>query len=201
MRDQVDIGATTALALNAELIGGVMMKPLLRLLGLLTIMAIAACSQTGKDAAPQAPTVMTTITDPATGQPVIAGPVLTGTAPRTPGKTLAIGASAAQAVASLDTTDSAVKARAAVPKAGGQRLGSTVASLGDPSQAGFWMKTPLVQSETDGRVINPVNGRSANLRLIPLGGPASAGSQVSLPALQMLGVSLTDLPTLDVYSG
>lgn len=177
------------------------MKPLLRLLGLVMIMAISACTQAGKDAATQAPPVMTTITDPATGQPVIAGPVLTGTAPRTPGKTLAIGASAAQDVANLDTTNSTEKAQAAAPRAGGQRLGTTVASLGDPSQAGFWVKTPLVRSETSGRVVNPANGKSANVRLIPLGGPASGGSQVSLPALQMLGVSLTDLPTLEVYSG
>ena len=30
---------------------------------------------------------------------------------------------------------------------------------------------------------------------------ASGGSQVSLPALQLIGVSLTDLPTLEVYEG
>ncbi len=81
-----------------------------------------------------------------------------------------------------------------------RRLGTTVASLGDPSQPGFWVKTPLVQSETDGRIVNPANGKSAKVRLIPLGG-AGGGSQVSLPALQLIGVSLTDLPTLEIYSG
>ena len=74
------------------------------------------------------------------------------------------------------------------------------ASLGDPSQPGFWVKTPLVQSETDGRIVNPANGKSAKVRLIPLGG-AGGGSQVSLPALQLIGVSLTDLPLIEVYSG
>ncbi|MTH64334.1 hypothetical protein [Paracoccus shanxieyensis] len=181
-----------------------MTKPF-RLLGLLAVLAIAACSQTGsKDSASGSAPVMPTMTDPATGQPVIAGPVLTGTAPRTPGKSVSastIGVSAAQSVANLDTTSSAERAQAAAPVAGGQRLGTTVASLGDPSQAGFWMKTPLVSSEIAGRVVNPATGKSANLRLIPLGGPASGGSQVSLPALQLLGVSLTDLPTLEVYSG
>ena len=44
------------------------------------------------------------------------------------------------------------------------------------------------------------NGKSAKVRLIPLGG-AGGGSQVSLPALQLIGVSLTDLPTIEVYSG
>ena len=42
-------------------------------------------------------------------------------------------------------------------------------------------------------------GKSANVDLIPLGGPASGGSQVSLPALQALGASLTDLPTIEVW--
>ncbi|SMO33932.1 hypothetical protein [Paracoccus laeviglucosivorans] len=171
-----------------------------RFLGALALLAMAACNQTGTNSATQSAPK----TDPATGQPVIAGPDLTGTAPRTPGKVVSastIGASAAQTVANLDTTTRTEKAEAAAPKTGGQRLGTTVASLGDPSQAGFWMKTPLVQSETNGRIVNPATGKSANVQLIPLGGPASGGSQVSLPALQMLGVSLTDLPTLEVYSG
>ncbi|WP_309545810.1 hypothetical protein [Paracoccus thiocyanatus] len=56
-----------------------------------------------------------------------------------------------------------------------------------------------MQSEADGRVVNPANGRSAKVRLIPLAGPASAGSQVSLPALQLIGVSLTDLAGIEVY--
>ena len=80
-------------------------------------------------------------------------------------------------------------------------VGSTVASLGDPSQPGFWVKTPLVQSDTNGRIVNPANGKSAKVRLIPLGGAAGGGSQVSLPALQLIGVSLTDLPTVEVYAG
>ena len=85
---------------------------------------------------------------------------------------------------------------AAPPVTAERRLGTTVASLGDPSQPGFWVKTPLVQSETDGRIVNPANGKSAKVRLIPLGG-AGGGSQVSLPALQLIGVSLTDLPLIE----
>ena len=42
---------------------------------------------------------------------------------------------------------------------------------------------------------------SVSARLIPLGGAAGGGSQVSLPALQLIGVSLTDLPTVEVYAG
>lgn len=100
----------------------------------------------------------------------------------------------------LDTTTAEQKAAAAEKPASGEtKLGSTVASLGNPSEGGFWIKTPLVKSPGIGRIENPANGKSAKVDLIPLDGPASAGSQVSLPALQLLGVSLTDLPSLDVY--
>lgn len=108
----------------------------------------------------------------------------------------------ARTVAELDTTTAKQKAAAAKPGASGEKkLGDTVASLGDPTDPGFWIKTPLVKAEADGRIVNPANGKSARVRLLPLAGPASAGSQVSLPALRLLGVSLTDLPTLEVYSG
>lgn len=180
-----------------------MTVPLLRCLSLLSLVALAACATTPKTPKEQAP-VMETMTDPATGAPVISGPVLTGTAPRTPGKTSgtsSIGEPAAQSAAVLNTTTQAERAVAAAPPASAERrLGTTVASLGDPSQPGFWVKTPLVKSETDGRVVNPANGKSAKVRLIPMGG-AGGGSQVSLPALQLIGVSLTDLPTLELYSG
>lgn len=182
-----------------------MTMPLLRRLSLLSLMALAACATPPKATDERAP-VMQTMTDPATGAPVIAGPVLTGTAPRTPGKTTStssVGVPAGQSAAVLNTTTRAERAEAAAAPAAagaGRRLGTTVASLGDPSQPGFWVKTPLVQSETDGRIVNPANGKSAKVRLIPLGG-AGGGSQVSLPALQLIGVSLTDLPTLELYSG
>ena len=183
-----------------------MTAPILRSLCTLSILALAACSTTAKAPQPppgQAP-VLETMTDPATGAPVIAGPVLKGTAPRTPGKTAttsSIGVPAAQSAAALNTTTGTERAAAAAPPATGERrLGTTVASLGDPSQPGFWVKTPLVQSETDGRIVNPANGKSAKVRLLPLGS-AGGGSQVSLPALQLIGVSLTDLPLIEVYSG
>lgn len=181
-----------------------MTKSFLRIAAMLTVLALAACAPK-QDAATGQTAMMPTMTDPATGQPVISGPVLTGTAPRTPGKSTSastIGVSAAQTVAQLDRSSGTERVRAAAAPSGGEiRLGSTVASLGDPSQPGFWVKTPLVIAEAPGRVVNPATGKSAKVRLIPLGGPASAGSQVSLPTLQMLGISLTDLPTLEVYQG
>lgn len=102
--------------------------------------------------------------------------------------------------AQLDTTTPEQRAAAARPaEAAETKLGSTIASLGNPSEGGFWIKTPLVRQRGIGRIVDPATGKSAKVDLIPLDGPASGGSQVSLPALQLLGVSLTDLPTLEVY--
>ncbi|MBU3029403.1 hypothetical protein KNW02_04605 [Paracoccus sp. XHP0099] len=109
-------------------------------------------------------------------------------------------AAAKATAAQLDTTTAAQKTAAAeAPAAVETKLGTTVASLGDPTEGGFWIKTPLVKTRGIGRIVNPVNGKSAKVDLIPLDGPAGGGSQVSLPALQLIGVSLTDLPTIEVY--
>ena len=102
--------------------------------------------------------------------------------------------------AQLDTTTPEQRAAAARPaEAAETRLGTTIASLGNPSEGGFWIKTPLVKERGLGRIVDPSTGKSAKVDLIPLDGPESGGSQVSLPALQLLGVSLTDLPTIEVY--
>lgn len=103
--------------------------------------------------------------------------------------------------AQLDTTTPQQRAAAAQAPASTSaetRLGTTVGSLGNPSEGGFWIKTPLVQARAQGRIVNPATGKSAQVELIPLTG-GGTGSQVSLPALQLLGVPLTDLPTLEVY--
>ncbi|AUH34504.1 hypothetical protein [Paracoccus tegillarcae] len=102
--------------------------------------------------------------------------------------------------AQLDTTTAAQKVAAAAPAAKAEtKLGTTIASLGDVAEPGFWIKTPLVKSRGIGRIVNPANGKSSKVDLIPLDGPASGGSQLSLPALQLLGISLTDLPEIEVY--
>lgn len=115
---------------------------------------------------------------------------------RAPAPRAAARASAEQ----LDTTTSEQKAAAAkAPEVAETKLGTTIASLGDPTEGGFWIKTPLVKSRGIGRIVNPANGKSAKVDLIPLDGSEGGGSQVSLPALQLIGVSLTDLPTIEVY--
>lgn len=172
-----------------------MTTPILRLLGALMLLALAACTPADKTSQ----TAPRTIGSDGGAEGGAAG----GTAPVTPGKTLTTAARpspTARTAAQFDTTTPAQRAAAAAqPATSERRLGTTIASLGDPSQPGFWIKTPLVKSETDGRIVNPANGKSAKVRLIPLDGPASGGSQVSLPALQLIGVSLTDLPAIEVY--
>ncbi len=153
-----------------------------RLTLILPFVVVAACDQIGM------------------GRQVAPPPKPTVAAAPAPGS-ITLGRPAGRTAAQLDTTTPADKAAAAAPVAASRKLGTTVASLGDATQAGFWIKTPLAKAAGKGRIVNPANGRSANVDLIPLGGPASAGSQVSLPALQMLGISLTDLPEIEVWAG
>ncbi|PLS20299.1 hypothetical protein [Neptunicoccus cionae] len=80
-----------------------------------------------------------------------------------------------------------------------QDKGTTVASLGLLERDGFWLRTPLVTSEADGRVVLEPSGASVNVRLLPSGGEAGAGSQLSIAAMQVLGVPITDLVTVRVF--
>ncbi|MDO5641809.1 MAG: hypothetical protein Q4G26_05395, partial [Paracoccus sp. (in: a-proteobacteria)] len=116
-------------------------------------------------------------------------------APRPPAAGLQGGG---QTVAQLDRSTPAERAAAtAAPAATGGKLGDTIASLGNATEPGFWIKTPLVTSAAKGRVVNPATGKSVNLDLQPLGG--GGGSQLSLAAMQALGVGLTDLPKVEVW--
>lgn len=80
-----------------------------------------------------------------------------------------------------------------------QDRGTTVASLGLLERDGFWLRTPLVSSEADGRVVLEPSGASVNLRLLPSGGESGSGSQLSIAAMQVLGVPITDLVTVRVF--
>lgn len=82
---------------------------------------------------------------------------------------------------------------AAVP--GG--LGTTVAALGDPTQPGLWLRTPLVTAERPGVV--RYGGQAVAVTLIPLPDAApGAGSQLSLQAMRALGAPLTELVEVGV---
>ena len=99
----------------------------------------------------------------------------------------------------LDTTTAAEREAATrAPTSAGSALGTTVVSLGSAAEPGLWLKTPLVKPEQPGRVTNPATGKSAAVTLIPLEGPSTAGSRMSLPALRLIGASLTDLTTVEV---
>lgn len=109
---------------------------------------------------------------------------------------------AARTVEALDTTTAEQRAAAvAPPQTPNKDLGTTIVSLGSPTEPGLWLKTPLVQAEAQGRVTNPANGKSSVVTLIPLEGPATAGSRMSLPALRLIEASLTDLTEVKVSLG
>lgn len=109
----------------------------------------------------------------------------------------------ASSVDDFDLTTEAERQQAAAPApiGGETSLGTTVASLGDPASQGFWLETPLVDAETEGRVVYPETGRSASVTLRPIPGEPGAGSRISLAAMRLIEAPLTDLPTLQVYAG
>ncbi len=104
----------------------------------------------------------------------------------------------AQTAGTLDTASDAERAEAAAA-GGGAVLGRTIAALGDVAEPGFWLKTPLVKARTTGKVEYPRTGLSAQVDLFPLDGPPTAGSQISLSAMRLIGAPLTGLPELVVY--
>ena len=86
-----------------------------------------------------------------------------------------------------------------VPEVSVGTLGRTVASLGNAAEPGMWLKTPLVGATRMGRVHFPATGNSVAVTLIPIEGPDTAGSRLSLSAMQALGAPLTDLVEVDVF--
>lgn len=79
----------------------------------------------------------------------------------------------------------------------GGGLGTTVAALGDPTQPGLWLRTPLVAAERPGIV--RYGGQAVAVTLLPLPDAApGAGSQLSLQAMRALGAPLTELVEIGV---
>ncbi|PYE85393.1 D-galactarate dehydratase [Pseudoroseicyclus aestuarii] len=142
-------------------------------------LALGACAQVEQASAP-APAAPAPASDAA---PAASAPAITaGTAEQ------------------FDTTSAEDRAAATqAPAEGAQRLGTTVASLGAPTEPGIWLETPLVSAVTPGRV-EAAGGASVNLELRPSGGSAGSGSQISLAALRLLELPLTSLPELTVFS-
>ncbi|WP_246162325.1 hypothetical protein [Roseovarius faecimaris] len=109
---------------------------------------------------------------------------------------------AARTVEEFDTTTAQQRSEAvaeAATEGGEVDLGRTIASLGSPTEPGFWLKTPLVSAPSKGRVVYPVSGKSVAVDLIPIDGPKTAGSRMSLPAMRLIEAPLTELPEVQVF--
>lgn len=105
----------------------------------------------------------------------------------------------ARTVEQFDTTTAQDRAAAvAAPAAGERRLGTTIATLGSPTDPGIWFKTPLVSRLTQGRI--EYQGKSVNVELRPSGGAPGSGSQISLAAMRLIEAPLTGLPEVTVYA-
>jgi len=120
-----------------------------------------------------------------------------GTPPPPAGRGFVEGRSAER----LDSTTAEQRSAALAGSSSAEtRLGSTVAGLGDVSEQGFWLKTPLVRAETRGRVVWEDSGESVSLTLLPKAGARGSASQISLAAMRALGIPLTALAKLAVYA-
>lgn len=107
---------------------------------------------------------------------------------------------AARTVEQFDTTTEEQRTAASGSGAsGGQDLGLTITSLGAPGEPGFWLKTPLVSAPAKGRVVYAETGKSAQVDLIPIDGPKTAGSRMSLSAMRLIGAPFTGLPEIRVF--
>ena len=162
------------------------------------MLAVAGCAQLPTLGLGQKPEPVAQPLPEETGEPLSAvpeGEVIISPPSETPMTT------AGQSAAALDTVSESEKeeAKAAAAQSGAQELGRTTASLGAPAEAGLWLKTPLVSAPAKGKVELASGGESLAVDLIPIEGEATAGSRLSLSAMQALGVSLTDLPELVVY--
>ncbi|WP_092078459.1 hypothetical protein [Poseidonocella sedimentorum] len=97
------------------------------------------------------------------------------------------------------TAEDRAAAQATTAQPADAPLGRTITSLGNPTDPGFWMETPLVDAVRSGRVRDPATGKSVAVELRPAGGAAS-GSRISLAAMRLLGAPLTGLPELEVFA-
>ena len=78
----------------------------------------------------------------------------------------------------------------------GPKLGSTIASLGDPTDGGLWIETSLVSAPTTGKIEYPITRKTVEVELRPAG---SGGGRASLAAFRALDAPLTGLPEFVIY--
>lgn len=82
----------------------------------------------------------------------------------------------------------------------GRNLGVTIATLGLLERSGLWLSTPLVTREAPGQVTYVPTGESVAVTLVPSGAASGSGSQLSLAAMQALGIPLTELAEIRVIA-
>lgn len=136
----------------------------MRVFPILILPVLAACES------------MPAVFAPAPAAEPVAAPVETAPPPPPPEEIVEVVSApppppAARTAAELDTTTEAQKeaAREGAKATEGQALGTTIASLGDPTEPGLWLKTPLVNESRAGK-IETEGGESALVQLIPLDG-------------------------------
>lgn len=124
--------------------------------------------------------------------PAIPAPTLDPTPPPPPPTT-------ATTVDQFDTTTEEDRAAATdvAPEAETEELGTTIATLGSPTEPGIWLKTPLVTELSPGRVT--LGDKSINIELRPSGGAPGSGSQMSLAAMRLIEAPLTGLSEVTVF--
>ena len=101
--------------------------------------------------------------------------------------------STARSVEDFDTTTAEQREAAVSSSSGGAFLGTAIVSLGDATQPGFWLETPLVQAVRPGRVT--FGGQSVDVELRP-----GASARASLAVLRLLEAPLADLSEVSVYA-
>jgi hypothetical protein len=102
----------------------------------------------------------------------------------------------ARSVAALDTSTDAQRSAALNAGPGAdQDLGRVTVTLGNPTEQGFWLRSALVTAPAKGRVTTD-QGASISLDLLP----GTAGAQLSLAAFRTLGLPLTGLPSVTVFT-
>lgn len=109
------------------------------------------------------------------------------------------GEAAVEDIAPADSSTRAAAVAEGDTGAGDTVRGFTVASLGDATQPGLWIETPLVDRERVATVVAP-NGTTVEVTARPSGGERGSGSRLSLAAFQALGLNLTSLPTVTVIA-
>ena len=165
----------------------------MRHLALISLIALAACNA---DSAPE--WMHYPVETPAAAAAELTAEEPVETLDATPPPPPPVGATT---VEEFDTTTEEDRAAALAPvePAGEERLGTTLATLGSPTDPGIWIETPLVDELAPGRAEVAATGASVNLELRPSGGEPGSGSEISLPAMRLLEIPLTAIQELVIY--